>query len=120
MQHRWIALVTALTLGVIVVRVSGHHSFSAEFDANQPVTIRGVISKVEWVNPHSWIYVDVKQSDGTVVTWAIEGTEPNALIRRGLRKDSMPIGAEIVVQGWRAKNGKNMANGGSVTLPGGK
>lgn len=97
-----------------------HHAFSAEFDANQPITLRGTVTKMEWINPHSWIYVDVKAPDGTVTNWAVEAGAPNAMFRRGWNKNSIPVGIEIVVDGYRAKNGKNIANGRDVTLPDGK
>src|SRR5260221_65930 len=83
---------------------TAHHSFAAEYDAAKPVTLRGKVTKVEWINPHSWIYIEVKGKDGKVVTWAIEGGAPNALIRRGFKKDAVPIGTEIIVDGFRAKN----------------
>jgi hypothetical protein len=97
-----------------------HHSFAAEFDANKPVTLRGVVTKVEWINPHSWIYLEVKQPDGKVVSWAIEGGAPNALFRRGLRKDTLPQGSQVVVEGFRAKSGALMANGRDITFPDGR
>jgi hypothetical protein len=97
-----------------------HHSFSAEFDAAKPVTLRGVLTRMEWVNPHGWIYVDVKDADGTTVNWAIETGGPNALLRRGLRKTDFTAGIEVVVKGFLAKNGKPIANGRTVTLPDGR
>ena len=97
-----------------------HHAFSAEFDANQPITLRGTVTKMEWVNPHSWLYVDVKGPDGSVTNWAVEAGAPNAMFRRGWNKNSIPVGIEVVVDGYRAKNGKNIANGRDVTLPDGK
>ncbi len=93
-----------------------HHSFAAEFDEHQPVTLTGTLTKMEWVNPHGWIYVDVKGPDGHVVNWGIESGAPNALLRRGLRKEDFPIGSEVIIKGYRAKNGKPMANGSSVTF----
>jgi hypothetical protein len=94
-----------------------HHSFAAEFDGRQPVTLKGTITKVEWVNPHGWIYIDVKGSDGQVVNWAVETAGPNALARRGVRRTDLPLGIEVVVQGYRAKNGTATANASTVTLP---
>jgi hypothetical protein len=97
-----------------------HHSFAAEFDGTQPVTLRGVITQVEWVNPHGWIHIDVKGNDGRVVNWAIETAGPNALARRGVRKTDLPTGIEIVVKGYRAKNGTATANASTLTLPDGR
>jgi hypothetical protein len=97
-----------------------HHSFAAEFDANKPITLRGKLTKMEWVNPHGWLYIDVVGKDGKVVNWAIESGAPNALLRRGLRKTDFPAGIEIVVTGFLAKNGSPTANGRSVTLPDGR
>jgi len=99
---------------------SAHHSFAAEFDANSPVTLRGTVTAMDWVNPHSWIHVDVKNPDGTVTPWMIESATPNTLFRRGFTKDSLKAGMEIVVVGYRAKNGKNRANGRDLMLPNGK
>ncbi len=82
-----------------------HHSFSAEFDVNKPVTLHGTLTKMEWVNPHGWVHIDVRQPDGTIVSWAIEAGAPNGLLRRGLRKTDFPAGIELVVTGFQAKNG---------------
>lgn len=97
-----------------------HHSFSAEFDANKPIQLRGTVVKVEWINPHTWIHIDVKEPDGKVERWMIEGGTPNTLLRRGLTRNSLPEGTEIVVDGYRAKNGTNRANGRDVTFPDGR
>jgi hypothetical protein len=99
---------------------SAHHAFAAEFDANKPVNFKGTVTKVEWVNPHSWFHVDVKQSDGTVINWAVEAGTPNVLFRRGFTKDSVTPGTEVLVDGYQAKDGSHRANGRDLTLPDGR
>ena len=99
--------------------VLAHHAFSAEFDANKPVQLRGTVTKTEWINPHCWIHIDVEGPDGQVVSWAIELGAPNALIRRGLNKYSVPMGTELLIDGFAAKNGSNTANARDITLPDG-
>ena len=100
--------------------VSAHHAFSSEFDANRPVNLRGTVVKTEWVNPHSWIHIDVKKDDGKVEQWMVEGGAPNALLRRGWNKNSLLPGTEIFVEGFQAKDGANRANGRDITFPDGK
>jgi len=97
-----------------------HHAFAAEFDVNQPVKVHGTVTKVEWVNPHAWLYVDVKDADGKVTNWHFELGPPNALFRLGWKKDSIPAGIEVDISGYRAKNGESVGNGRSITLPDGK
>jgi hypothetical protein len=103
-----------------VAPVLAHHAFSAEFDAKKPVKLEGVVSKMQWINPHAWIYVDVKRPDGKMETWMIEGGTPNTLFRRGFTKDSLKTGTHIVVEGYRAKDGTLRANGRDITFTDGR
>lgn len=97
-----------------------HHAFSAEFDATRPIKFQGTVTKVEWINPHTWVHVAVKGANGTSEEWMIEGGTPNTLFRRGITKDSLKAGAEIVVDGYQAKDGSQRANGRNLTLPDGR
>jgi hypothetical protein len=112
-------------LGMLVVLaaaapMSAHHAFAAEFDAQKPVKLKGTVVKVEFINPHSWIHMDVKDADGKVTRWMVEGGSPNALFRRGVNKDALPQGTEILVDGYQAKDGSNRANGRDITFADGK
>jgi hypothetical protein len=113
-------IVSAAVLSAFAAKLSAHHSFAAEFDATKPITLKGSITKVERINPHGWIHMDVKTPDGKVENWAIETGAPTALARAGIRRDSIPIGLEIVVKGYRAKDGSTTANGNIITLPDGR
>jgi uncharacterized protein DUF6152 len=111
---------SALAALVTATPLRAHHAFASEFDATQPINLRGTVTRVEWINPHTWIHIDVKDSSGKTVEWMIEGGTPNTLLRRGVDKNSLPAGTEIVVDGYRAKNGTNRANGRDLTLPNGR
>jgi uncharacterized protein DUF6152 len=116
----------AFTIAAIVLVVlttlpaQAHHAFAAEFDAKQPVKFRGVVTRMEWTNPHVWIHLDVKQPDGTVEKWSVEAGTPNVLFRRGFTKQALLPGTEILVDGYRAKDGSHRANGRDLTLPDGR
>ena len=97
-----------------------HHAFAAEFDAKRPLKLRGTVTKMEWINPHAWIHIDVTGPDGKVTSWMVEGGSPNILLRRGFTKNSLEKGQKITVDGFQAKDGSNRANGSNITYPDGK
>jgi hypothetical protein len=101
-------------------RTAAHHAFAAEFDSTKPIKLRGTVVKMEWINPHTWIHLDVKTPKGTVERWMIEGGPPNALYRRGFTQKSLPQGSEIVVEGFRAKDGSLRGNGRDLTFADGR
>ena len=108
------------TVGLLATTVSAHHSFSAEFDAKKPVTLTGRVAKMDWVNPHAWLYIDVEGKDGKTERWAVEFGSPNVLFRSGWKKDTLTEGMRIVVQGSAAKDGSLRANSRGVEFPDGR
>lgn len=120
MRTKIAAGIVGAGLWLAVVPAQAHHAFSAEFDANVPIKLEGTVAKMEWVNPHAWIYVDIKKADGTTEQWKIEGGTPNALFRRGFTRDSLKAGTAIVVTGYRAKDGTLKGNGRDLTFPDGR
>ena len=110
----------AVALLAAPLTVLAHHSFAAEFDANKPLVLKGTITKVDLVNPHAWLYMNVTDSDGKVVNWAVEMGSPNALIRRGITRNTVPIGAELTVEGFAAKDGSPTANGRTLRMADGR
>ena len=116
MKHALSLAVGALLVAAAAPQARAHHSFAAEFDANQPVELHGTITKMEWINPHSWLHVNVKNNDGTTTEWMIEGATPNTLLRRGFTRDTVKTGTEITIVGYQAKNGAPRANGRDLIL----
>ena len=109
-----------LLINVLLTIVLAHHAFNSEFDAAKPIKLTGVVKKMEWINPHSWLTIDVKRPDGAIETWEIEAGAPNAMFRRGFNRNSLPIGTEVVVNGFQAKDGRRRANGRDISFPDGK
>jgi len=114
------AAIAVAGLFLAAIPVWAHHSFSAEFDPNRPLKLQGTVTQMEWVNPHSWIHLDVKGPDGTVTNWMVEAGPPNALLRRGWTRKSLLPGTVLLVEGYQAKDGSNHANGRDITLPDGR
>ena len=120
MRRTFAVLVFAGLLLSAAAPLWAHHAFAAEFDSAKPVKFKGTVTKMEWINPHAWIHIDVKGDDGKVTPWMIEAAAPNALLRRGWTKASLPPGVEIMVEGFQAKDGANRANGSIITFTDGK
>ena len=120
MRTTLLALITGMGILLTAAPAAAHHAFGAEFDASKPVKFRGTVTKMEWINPHAWIHVDVKKPDGTIETWLVETGTPNTLLRRGLRRQDLPAGTEVKVSGYQARDGTAKANGTNVTLPDGR
>ena len=116
------ALALGLGFGVLIgaAPAVAHHAFSAEFDANAPVTLKGPITKIEWINPHAWIHMENKAKDGKTEEWMVEGGTPNTLQRNGITRESIKVGTIIVVSGYKAKDGRMRANGRDITFPDGR
>jgi len=120
MKKRTIVVGLCLALASAGVPLLAHHAFSAEFDANRPIHLKGRVTKMEWINPHAWIHLAVVAEDGTEVVWMIEGGTPNTLMRRGFTKDSLAPGTQIIVDGYQAKDGSHKGNGRDLTFPDGR
>src|SRR5438105_14555588 len=111
MKRRLAFVFAVLGMGISALPLWAHHAFAADFDSKKPVKVRGTVAQVELINPHSWLHIDVKNDDGTLSRWMFEAGTPNVLLRRGFNKNSLPIGTEVIVEGFQAKDGSNRANG---------
>ena len=121
MYKKWITMcIIILGLPLAALPTFAHHAFSAEFDATKPVRLEGKINRMEWINPHSWLHVDVSNDDGSIDTWMVEAGPAGVLVRRGWRKDSIVSGTDVIVEGYQARVGSMRANGRDVTLPNGE
>ena len=120
MKRMLLALPVIAAILITAPRVDAHHAFAAEFDQTKPIKLQGQVTRMEWINPHSWIHIEVKDTDGKVTKWMIEGGSPNIMLRRGFTKNSLLPGTTIIVEGYLAKNGSNRANGNSITFTDGR
>jgi hypothetical protein len=120
MRIRLVLVVAGVALVAAALPASAHHAFASEFDAKKPVKFTATVTKMEWINPHAWMHVAVKKPDGTVENWMIEAGSPNSLFRRGINKDTVRVGMQVVVDGYQARDGSRRANGRDVTLPEGR
>ena len=121
MIHHMRAIYSLILAGLIAVTpLAAHHSFTAEYDGTKPVKVTGVVTKIEWTNPHIWFFVDVKDENGQMVNWAFSGGPPGVLMRRGITKDALKVGDVVKVEGFRARDGSNNGSGGVVTFADGR
>lgn len=120
MRIRLVLVAAGIALAAAAMPARAHHAFASEFDAKKPVKFTATVTKMEWINPHAWMHVAVKKPDGTVENWMIEAGSPNSLFRRGINKDTVRVGMQVVVDGYQARDGSRRANGRDVTLPEGR
>jgi hypothetical protein len=110
----------AIVLAALPTYVAAHHSFASEFDSNQPISLKGTVTKVEFINPHSWIHIEVTSADGSKAVWEVEGGTPNTLFRKGINDSTLPIGTAVAVDGYRARDGANRMSGRDITFTDGR